>query len=106
YREYIAAEDKKIAVNLANEMRDAIKASRGRVYKTEQSMSLYPTAGTSDDYAFSRHLVDAKKAKVFSYTIEWGSPQNPTPFHPPYPEMKQIIDEVTSGLLAFCISAQ
>lgn len=106
YREYIAAEDKKIAVNLANEMRDAIKASRGRTYKTEQSMSLYPTAGTSDDYAFSRHLVDAKKAKVFSYTIEWGSPQNPTPFHPPYPEMKQIIDEVTSGLLAFCISAQ
>jgi carboxypeptidase T len=105
YREYIAAEDKKLAVELANEMRDAIKASRGRVYKTEQSMSLYPTAGTSDDYAFSRHITDAKRAKVFSYTIEWGSPKNPTPFHPPYPEMKQIIDEITSGLLAFCISA-
>jgi hypothetical protein len=63
-------------------------------------------AGTSDDYAFSRHLIDAKKAKVFSYPIEWGSPQIPTPFHPPYPQMKQIIDEVTSGLLAFCIAAQ
>jgi murein tripeptide amidase MpaA len=105
YREYIKEDDRKKAVRLANVMRDAIKASRGRVYKTEQSMSLYPTAGTSDDYAFSRHIVDAKKAKVFSYTIEWGSPQNPTPFHPPYPEMKQIIDEVTSGLLAFCIQA-
>lgn len=105
YREYIESADKKIAVHLANQMRDAIKASRGRVYKTEQSMSLYPTAGTSDDYAFSRHIIDAKKAKVFSYTIEWGSPDNPTPFHPAYAEMKQIIDEVTSGLLAFCIEA-
>jgi murein tripeptide amidase MpaA len=106
YREYIAAEDKKTALGLANEMRDAIKAVRGRVYKTEQSMSLYPTAGTSDDYAFSRHIVDPKKAKVYSYTIEWGSPDNPTPFHPPYPEMKKIIDEITSGLLAFCVAAQ
>ncbi|PMS23557.1 M14 family metallopeptidase [Paraburkholderia rhynchosiae] len=106
YREYIEAGDKKIAVELANEMCDAIKASRGRVYKTEQSMSLYPTAGTSDDYAYSRHIIDAKKAKVFSYTIEWGSKHNSTPFHPVYSEMKQIIDEVTSGLLAFCIAAK
>ena len=82
YREYLAAADKTIAVGLANKMRDAIKAVRGRVYKTEQAMSLYPTAGTSDDYAFSRHIVNPKKAKVFSYTIEWGSPYNPTPFHP------------------------
>ncbi|WP_109481842.1 M14 family metallopeptidase [Paraburkholderia sp. C35] len=105
YREYITTPDKTTAVHLANTMRDAIKASRGRVYKTEQAMSLYPTAGTSDDYAYSRHIVDAKKAKVFSYTIEWGSPDNPTPFHPAYPEMKQIIDEVTAGLLAFCVAA-
>ena len=86
-------------------MRDAIKAVRGRTYRTEQAMSLYPTAGTSDDYAFSRHLVDSTKTKVYSYTIEWGSPSNPTPFHPPYPEMKKIIDEVTAGLLAFCVAA-
>jgi hypothetical protein len=69
-------------------------------------MSLYPTAGTSDDYAYSRHIIDAKKAKVFSYTIEWGSKHNSTPFHPVYTEMKQIIEEVTSGLLAFCIAAK
>jgi len=105
YREYFAAADRKIAVGLANKMRDAIKAVRGRTYRTEQAMSLYPTAGTSDDYAFSRHLVDSTKTKVYSYTIEWGSPSNPTPFHPPYPEMKKIIDEVTAGLLAFCVAA-
>jgi len=106
YREFIRAEDKKKAVKLANVMRDGIEAVRGRVYKTEQSLSLYPTAGTSDDYAFSRHIVDTTKTKVFSFTIEWGSQDNPTPFHPPYPEMKKIIDEVTCGLLAFCVAAQ
>jgi carboxypeptidase T len=39
---------------------------------------------------------------VLAFTVEWGSEDNPTPFHPPYPEMKKIIAEVTSGLLAFC----
>ena len=68
-------------------------------------MSLYPTAGTSDDYAFSRHILDSKKSKVYSYTIEWGSQNNPTPFHPAYPEMQKIIQEITAALLAFCIAA-
>ncbi len=86
-------------------MRDAIKAVRGRVYTVQQSIDLYPTAGTSDDYAFSRHLVDTNKAKVLSYTIEWGSPNNPTPFHPPYSEMKKIIQEITAALFDFCVRA-
>ena len=77
YREYLAAADRTIAVGLANKMRDAIKAVRGRVYKTEQAMSLYPTAGTSDDYAFSRHIVNPKKAKVYSYT--WSGEARRTP---------------------------
>lgn len=105
YKEYITPADKTATVNLANKMRDAIKAVRGRIYKVEQSMNLYPTAGTSDDYAFGRHLIDATKAKVYSYTIEWGSASNPTPFHPPYPEMQKIIQEITSALLAFCVNA-
>jgi carboxypeptidase T len=105
YKEYLPAGDKTVAVSLATKMRDAIKNVRGRVYKVEQSMSLYPTAGTSDDYAFSRHLLNSKKAKVYSYTIEWGSPSNPTPFHPPYPEMSKIIQEITAALLAFCLNA-
>ena len=105
YKEYIPTTDKTTAVNLANKMKSAIQAVRGRVYKVEQSMDLYPTAGTSDDYAFGRHFVDNKKAKVYSYTIEWGSPSNPTPFHPPYPEMQKIIQEITAALFAFCIAA-
>ena len=68
-------------------------------------MDLYPTAGTSDDYAFSRHFVDKKKSKIYPYTIEWGSPNNPTPFHPFYPEMAKIIQEIVAALVAFCVAA-
>jgi murein tripeptide amidase MpaA len=104
YKEYIPAADKTAAVRLAKQMRSAILAVRGRDYKVMQSMSLYPTAGASDDYAYSRHLSDPTRPKVLSYTIEWGSGDNPTPFHPPYPEMKQIIQEITAALLQFCRS--
>jgi murein tripeptide amidase MpaA len=106
YKEFMPAGDQAAAVALARTMRDAIKTVRGRAYGVMQSLSLYPTAGTSDDYAFSRHLVDASKPKVYSYTIEWGRPTNPTPFHPPYSEMRRIIEEVTAGLVAFCLKAQ
>lgn len=105
YREYIPTADRKVAVALAKKMQTAIKAVRGRAYKVEQAMSLYPTAGTSDDYAFSRHLVDPHAPKVYGFTIEWGSEANPTPFHPLYDEMAQIIQEVTAGLLEFCRQA-
>ena len=43
--------------------------------------------------------------KVHGFTIEWGSQQNQTPFHPTFSEMKKIIDEVTAGLLEFCLRA-
>ncbi len=105
YREYIPPADRNLTVKLANGMRDAIKAVRGRVYTVQQAVGLYPTAGTSDDYAFSRHLVDANKTKVLAYTIEWGSQTNPTPFHPPYSEMKKIIQEITAALFDFCARA-
>ena len=105
YREYIDPADRNAAIALANEMRDAIKGVRGRLYKVEQSMTMYPTAGASDDYAYSRHIVDPSQPKVYGYTIEWGSQDNATPFHPAYSEMRQIIQEITSALFAFCIAA-
>jgi len=105
YKEFMPSADQTAAVKLARAMRDAIKATRGRQYTVMQSLSLYPTAGTSDDYAFSRHLTDPGKPKVYSYTIEWGRETNPTPFHPPYTEMSRIIQEITAALLAFCLKA-
>jgi murein tripeptide amidase MpaA len=102
YKEYLAAADRRRLVRLATKMQSGIAAARGRNYRVQQSMNLYPTSGTSDDYAFSRHLRDPARSKVLAFTVEWGAEDNPTPFHPPYEEMVQIIAEVTSGLLAFC----
>ncbi len=100
YKEYIPEKEGEIVVELATKMRDAIQAVRGRRYRVSQSFDLYPTAGTSMDYAFSRHLVDNKKKEVRSFTIEWGRA-----FQPPYGEMEKIIEEVTAGLLEFCLRA-
>jgi hypothetical protein len=46
-------------------------------------------------------MLDPKKAKVISYTMEWGRSRASTPFHPPYQEMR----EVMAGLLEFCLRA-
>jgi carboxypeptidase T len=102
YGEFLHDQDRQLLLRLGKAMAAAIAASRGRQYRVQQSANLYPTAGTSDDYAYSRHLVDPALTKVLAFTVEWGSENNSTPFHPPYPEMKKIIAEVTSGLLAFC----
>jgi carboxypeptidase T len=105
YGEYIPTADRKLMMRLARKMQAGIAASRGRTYRVQQSMNLYPTTGTADDYAYSRHLVDGTRTKVIALTVEWGAEDNPTPFHPPYDEMSRIIAEVTSGLLAFCADA-
>ncbi|HKQ41408.1 MAG TPA: hypothetical protein VJT79_02925, partial [Pseudonocardia sp.] len=73
-------------------------------YSVKGAVGLYPTSGTSDDYAYSRSFIDARKAKVRGYTIEWGPQRDSIPqsFHPDYPDMVPIIEEVTAALFAFC----
>lgn len=107
YAEFIPAADQSLLITLADRMRAAIQAVRGRNYKVLQSASgLYVTSGTSDDYAYARHFVDASRGKVLSYTLEWG-PYNPADvagsFHPLYSEMQNIIQEITAGLIEFCL---
>jgi carboxypeptidase T len=97
YREFIPAHDRALEMNLCICMKNAIENVRGHAYSVESSFGLYPTAGTSIDYAFSRCFTDHNKGKIHSFTIEWGRE-----FQPPYNEMQQIINEVASGLLAFC----
>ena len=100
YNEYIPAGDELIARTLAERMRDAIAAVRGKTYTAKQSVGLYPTCGTSQDYAYSRHFVDPSKGKSYSYTIEWG-----TVFQPDWSEMELIIQDVSAGLIDFCVAA-
>lgn len=98
YREYIPSTDRNAAIALANAFAAGIQGVRGTSYLVEQSVGLYPTAGASDDYSYSRHLVDGSKRSVLAYTLEWG-----TTFQPAYSEMQNIIQEITAGLLAFCL---
>ncbi|HTD36736.1 MAG TPA: hypothetical protein VK669_04415 [Candidatus Limnocylindrales bacterium] len=70
---------------------------RGTNYDVFQSVGLYPTSATSDDYSYSRTFVDATKTKVRAYTLETG-----TEFQPPYAEALNIINEVKAGLVKFC----
>jgi murein tripeptide amidase MpaA len=100
YKEHIQSDDQALSISLANGMRDAIKAVRNRTYTVQSSFALYPTAGTSTDYIFSRHIVDSSKPKVKSFTIECG-----TTFWPSDTERQEIRKEVTAGLLEFCLEA-
>jgi len=49
--------------------------------------------------------MDSRKGKLIAYTIEWGRSHASTPFHPPYPEMRKVMKEVSAGLLAVCLRA-
>ena len=106
YREYFPPEDKKAALDIARRMAAAIKLVRGRKYVVKPSVGLYPTAGATDDYSYSRHFVDPRKGKIIPLTVEWGRSHASTPFHPPYPEMRKVMREVSAGLLAVCLGAR
>ena len=106
YREHISAADQKEAVRMGRHMAAAIAKVRGRKYRVQQSVGLYPTAASSDDYAYSRHLLDRKKGKIIAFTMEWGRSHAKTPFHPPYVEMRKVMREVAAGLLEFCLKAR
>ena len=99
YKEYIPACDLGAALSLAAVLRDGVKAVRGTDYYIGPAYGFYATSGAADDYFYSRQFTDLSQAKILSYTLEWGED-----FQPPYQEMRHIIDEVTAGLLAFCLA--
>ncbi|MEU0031172.1 M14 family metallopeptidase [Streptomyces sp. NPDC006335] len=98
--EFIPERDLKISVELAERMNDAVRAVRGVDYKVQAAYGLYPTSGTSDDYAYSRHLTNPAATKVFGYTIECGDS-----FQPAFSEAEQVIQEVSAALLALALNA-
>lgn len=97
YKEYIPAGDELIARTLADRMRDAIAAVRGKVYTAQQGVALYPTTGSSKDYAYARHRENPAKGRVYGFAIEWG-----TEFRPQWTEMALIVQDVSAGLLELC----
>lgn len=99
YAEFMPVPDQRRLVDLANRMNAALAAVRGTHYTVQQSVGLYPTSATSDDYAFSRHLVNPTKRKVYPFTIEFGNE-----FIPPFSEMRYIIQELCSAMTELCLA--
>jgi murein tripeptide amidase MpaA len=100
YREFIPADDLSALQNLGTKVNQAIAAASGTGYELEQSFTLYPTSGASDDYAYSRHFVQGASSKILSFTIECGRS-----FQPPWAEAENVIREVCAGLIALCVAA-
>ncbi|GAA2716466.1 MULTISPECIES: M14 family metallopeptidase [Streptomyces] len=108
YGEYIPKADADTALELAEEFCAGLHGVRGATYKPMSGFHLYPTCGTSDDYAYSRHIVDDSKGKILAFTIEWGKEDpasDAASFHPPWAEMARIIKDVDAGLVQFCLAA-
>lgn len=97
--EYLPTSDQDVVVELASRLDAGVAAASGTGYGVEQAMTLYPTSGASDDYAFSRHLVDPTRTKVLAWTVECG-----TSFQPPYADGQDVMREVAAGLLAFALA--
>lgn len=100
YREAISEGDLSTMENLANAFTRSLAEVRGTLYQAKPGFSLYPTSGTNDDYAYSRHFSDPSKSKSFAFTVEWG-----TTFQPPWTEMEEIIKDVDAGLIGLGLEA-
>jgi murein tripeptide amidase MpaA len=98
--EFMSGSDLAVTVALAERMDDAISGVRGVRYGVEPAYGLYPTSGTSDDYAYSRHKVDPRAGKVLGYTIECGAS-----FQPAWTEAEDVIREVSAAVIALALRA-
>jgi murein tripeptide amidase MpaA len=101
YREYVPEQDLAAFDELGRVMRSAIATASGSDYELGQSFALYPTSGTSDDYAYSRHFVDDTREKVLGFTVECGQS-----FQPSWQEAEDVIREMCAALIAFCMTAR
>ena len=116
YGEYIQSAHEMSMRYMAEHVASTINKVRGlvnRKYVSGQSFYLdvgqsgevvtYPTTGTNDDYAYSRHIVDPLKPLVQGFTMEFNLNED---FYPPWSEMaSEHIPDACAGLLAFCLQA-
>jgi hypothetical protein len=97
YREYMDSADATRLRSIADAMNAALTAVRGTGYTVQQSVGLYPTSASADDYAFSRHILSPGRAKIDAFTIEFGDE-----FVPKFEEMREVILDVGAALTEFC----
>ncbi len=102
YREWIDEGDYGKVLNASVRVTRAMQTVGGRSYRPTQSFSLYPTSGASDDYAYSRYRVDAKRNKVHGFTMEFGYATN---FYPTLNEYYANLRDTGAGLMEFFLAA-
>jgi murein tripeptide amidase MpaA len=108
YSEYINACDLADIRSAGNAVKAAIAGVQGRSYAVDQAFLLpswgspYPTSGASDDWAFSRHYLNAAQPRVRSYCIEFNLVHT---FFPSMAELDLIIRDIDAGLVRFCLLA-
>ena len=100
YDEYIPDNDLSNLIALSEAFTRTLGEVRGKYYVAKPSFSLYPTSGTNQDYAYSRHFASPGLSKALSFTVEWG-----TDFLPPWAEMQEIIKDVSAGLMGLSLEA-
>jgi hypothetical protein len=100
YDEYIPDGDLSSLLALSQAFTRSLGEVRGKYYVAKPSFSLYPTSGTNQDYAYSRHFTNPVLSKALSFTVEWG-----TEFMPPWVEMQEIIKDVSAGLMGLGLEA-
>jgi len=102
YREWIEEADLGTVSRVARRAAAAMHGVGKRPYRPEQAVGLYATSGTSDDYAFSRHVVNPGLNKVYGFTMEFGHPTN---FYPTTPEFHDNVIDTAAGFMEFCLAA-
>lgn len=100
YDEYIPDGDLASLLALSQAFTRSLGEVRGKYYVAKPGFSLYPTSGTNDDYAYSRHFTNPTLSKALSFTVEWG-----TEFQPSWAEMQEIIKDVSAGLMGLGLEA-
>jgi len=104
YQEYIDSGDQVEVVGLASRMQTAINQATGATYTPQPGAQLYPTSGASDDYSYSRHIVDSTKPRILAYTLEAGS-SGEGGHHPDfttqYPKIEKEIHAAILALLTY-----
>lgn len=100
YAEFMPPRDLLRFETVAGRVVTAIADVRGRAYTPQSGIALYPTTGTSSDYAYSRHIASPALRKTYGFTLETGPfvGNARDSFHPADPE--PVKRDVKSGLLA------
>ncbi|MGB9168987.1 MAG: M14 family zinc carboxypeptidase [Nitrososphaeraceae archaeon] len=96
YKEYIHKKDLDWYESTGKRRRNAIAAVQGTVYEAQQSIGLYPTSGTCDDYIYSLRYNGANR-EIKGFTIETAKL-----FQPTYEDAIKVMSEVSAGLVEAC----